>query len=38
MQGANARQLLENLRSRSAALDTSMTIDGEKGVITILGK
>jgi poly-gamma-glutamate capsule biosynthesis protein CapA/YwtB (metallophosphatase superfamily) len=38
MQGANARQLLENLRSRSAALDTSMTIDGEKGVITVSSK
>jgi poly-gamma-glutamate capsule biosynthesis protein CapA/YwtB (metallophosphatase superfamily) len=35
MQGTNARQLLENLRSRSAALDTTMSIDGEKGVIAI---
>jgi hypothetical protein len=35
MQGANARQLLENLRTRSAALDTAMEIDGDKGVITI---
>ena len=35
MQGANARQLLENLRSRSAALDTTMAIEGEKGVIAI---
>ena len=35
MRGANARQLLENLRARSAALDTSMTIDGEKGVIAV---
>jgi hypothetical protein len=35
MQGATARQLLENLRSRSAALDTSMVIDGEKGVIAV---
>jgi poly-gamma-glutamate synthesis protein (capsule biosynthesis protein) len=35
MRGANARQLLENLRTRSAALDTSMTIDGEKGVIAV---
>jgi len=35
MQGTNARQLLENLRSRSASLDTSMAIDGDKGVITI---
>jgi hypothetical protein len=38
MQGANARQLLESLRSRSAALDTAMTIDGEKGVITVSSK
>ena len=35
MQGANARQLLENLRTRSAALDTAMTIDGDKGVISV---
>jgi len=35
MQGTNARQLLENLRSRSATLDTSMAIDSNKGVITI---
>src|SRR5258708_30937020 len=35
MQGATARQLLENLRSRSAALDTSMAIDGEKGIIAV---
>jgi hypothetical protein len=35
MQGANARQLLEDLRNRSAALDTAMTIDGDKGVITV---
>ncbi len=35
MQGANARQLLGNLRSRSAALDTAMAIDGDKGVITV---
>ena len=33
MRGADARALLENLRIRSAALDTAMTIDGEKGVI-----
>jgi hypothetical protein len=38
MQGANARQFLENFRSRSAALDTSMTIDGEQGVIAISSK
>jgi hypothetical protein len=36
MQGANARRLLEDLRNRSAALDTTMAIDGEKGVITVL--
>jgi hypothetical protein len=35
MQGADAQRLLENLRSRSAALDTTMAIDGEKGVITV---
>jgi poly-gamma-glutamate synthesis protein (capsule biosynthesis protein) len=35
MQGANARQLLDSLRDRSAALDTSMAIDGVKGVITV---
>ena len=35
MQGADAHRLLENLRSRSAALDTTMAIDGEKGVIAI---
>ena len=35
MRGANGRQLLENLRTRSAALGTSMTIDGEKGLITV---
>lgn len=35
MQGASARQLLEGVRSRSAALDTAMEIDGDKGVITI---
>jgi hypothetical protein len=35
MQGATARQLLENLRNRSAALDTPMAIDGEKGVIAV---
>jgi hypothetical protein len=35
MQGASARQLLENLRSRSASLDTAMAIDGDKGVITV---
>ena len=35
MQGENAHRLLENLRGRSAALDTTMAIDGEKGVITV---
>jgi poly-gamma-glutamate capsule biosynthesis protein CapA/YwtB (metallophosphatase superfamily) len=35
MEGASARQLLETVRSRSAALDTAMTIDGDKGVITV---
>ena len=35
MQGADARRLLEDLRNRSAALDTTMAIDREKGVITV---
>jgi poly-gamma-glutamate capsule biosynthesis protein CapA/YwtB (metallophosphatase superfamily) len=35
MQGADARRLLEDLRNRSAALDTTMAIDGENGVITV---
>ena len=35
MQGANARQLLQNVRNRSAALNTAMAIDGDKGVITV---
>ena len=35
MQGADARKLLEDLRNRSAALDTTMAIDGEKGVTTV---
>lgn len=35
MEGSSARQLLEGVRSRSAALDTTMNIDGDKGVITI---
>jgi hypothetical protein len=35
MEGSSARQLLEGIRSRSAALDTAMQIDGDKGVITI---
>jgi len=33
--GSHAGCDLENLRSRSAALDTSMAIDGDKGVITV---
>jgi len=35
MQGSSAKKLLEGIRSRSAALDTPMQIDGDKGVITI---
>jgi hypothetical protein len=35
MRGADARARLEDLRVRSAALDTSLTIDGEKGVIAV---
>jgi hypothetical protein len=35
MQGASAKKLLEGVRTRSAALDTAMKIDGDKGVITI---
>jgi hypothetical protein len=35
MQGSSAKQVLEGVRSRSAALDTPMQIDGDKGVITI---
>ena len=35
MQGEEARKLLENIRTRSAALDTKMEIDGDKGVITV---
>jgi hypothetical protein len=35
MEGSSARQLLEGVRSRSAALDTAMDIDGDRGVITI---
>jgi poly-gamma-glutamate synthesis protein (capsule biosynthesis protein) len=35
MQGDDARQLLEKIRTRSAALDTKMEIDGDKGVITV---
>jgi hypothetical protein len=35
MEGSSARQLLEGVRTRSAALDTPMEIDGNKGIITI---
>ena len=35
MQGSSAQQLLASIRSRSAALDTAMEIDGDKGVITV---
>jgi poly-gamma-glutamate synthesis protein (capsule biosynthesis protein) len=35
MQGPSAQHLLEDIRNRSAALDTAMQIDGDKGVITI---
>jgi poly-gamma-glutamate synthesis protein (capsule biosynthesis protein) len=38
MQGANARQFLQNLRNRSATLETAMAIDGEKGIITVSRK
>jgi poly-gamma-glutamate synthesis protein (capsule biosynthesis protein) len=35
MEGSSAQQLLEGVRSRSAALATAMEIDGNKGIITI---
>jgi len=35
MEGSSAKQLLEGVRSRSAALDTAMEIDGNRGIITI---
>ena len=35
MQGSSAKKLLEGIRGRSAALDTPMQIDGDKGVITV---
>src|SRR5205814_500099 len=35
MEGSSAQQLLESVRSRSAALDTAMAIDGNRGIITI---
>ncbi len=35
MQGSSAQQFLASIRSRSAALDTAMELDGDKGVIMI---
>ena len=35
MQGAAGRELLEKIRARTAALDTKMEIDGDKGVIMV---
>lgn len=35
MQGSAARQLLETVRTRSAALDTAMAIEDDKGVIRV---
>ena len=35
MQGTSAQRLLADLRNRSAALDTVMQVDGDKGVITV---
>jgi Bacterial capsule synthesis protein PGA_cap len=35
MEDSSAQQLLEGVRSRSAALDTAMEIDGNKGIVTI---
>ena len=35
VQGSSAKQILERVRSGSAALDTPMQIDGDKGVITV---
>jgi poly-gamma-glutamate capsule biosynthesis protein CapA/YwtB (metallophosphatase superfamily) len=35
MEGSSARQLLEGVHSRSAALDTAMEIDGDIGIVTI---
>jgi hypothetical protein len=35
VQGSGARRLLEDIRGRSAELDTPMQIDGDVGVITI---
>ena len=35
MEGSSAQQLLESVRSRSAALDTAMAIDGNRGIITL---
>jgi poly-gamma-glutamate capsule biosynthesis protein CapA/YwtB (metallophosphatase superfamily) len=35
LEGSRAQQLLEAIRGRCAELDTAMTIDGDKGIITI---
>jgi poly-gamma-glutamate synthesis protein (capsule biosynthesis protein) len=35
VQGSSAKQILERVRSGSAALDTPMQIEGDKGVITV---
>jgi len=35
VQGSSAKQILERVRSGSAALDTTMQIEGDKGVITV---
>jgi hypothetical protein len=35
MEGSSAQQLLEGIRSRSAALDTAMEIDGNIGIVAI---
>jgi hypothetical protein len=34
-QGPSAHKLRETIRSRTAALDTTMKIEGDKGVITV---
>ena len=35
MEGSSAHELLESIRSRTAALDTAMEIEGNRGIITI---
>jgi hypothetical protein len=35
MQGSSAQQFLASIRSRSAALDTAMELDDDKGLIMI---